>query len=65
MTILFLPAFFALTGLRTEIGLVSSWRDWGICLLIIVLATAGKFGGTLAAGRLVKLPRPSRRSSAS
>jgi Kef-type K+ transport system membrane component KefB len=56
VTILFLPAFFALTGLRTEIGLVSSWQDWGICLLIVVLATAGKFGGTFAAGRLMKIP---------
>jgi Kef-type K+ transport system membrane component KefB len=56
VTILFLPAFFALTGLRTEIGLVSSWQDWGVCLLIIALATAGKFGGTFAAARLVGLP---------
>ena len=56
VTILFLPAFFALTGLRTEIGLVASGRDWGICLLIIVLATAGKFGGTFVAGRLVGMP---------
>jgi Kef-type K+ transport system membrane component KefB len=56
VTILFLPAFFALTGLRTEIGLVSSWQDWGICLLVIGLATAGKFGGTFAAGRLMGMP---------
>ncbi len=56
VTILFLPAFFALTGLRTEIGLVSTWQDWGVCLLIIVLATAGKFGGTYVAGRLVGMP---------
>jgi Kef-type K+ transport system membrane component KefB len=56
VTILFLPAFFALTGLRTEIGLVASWQDWGMCLLVIALATAGKFGGTFAAARLVKLP---------
>jgi Kef-type K+ transport system membrane component KefB len=56
VTILFLPAFFALTGLRTEIGLVSSWQDWGMCLLIVALATAGKFGGTFAAARLMKMP---------
>jgi Kef-type K+ transport system membrane component KefB len=56
VTILFLPAFFALTGLRTEIGLVSSWQDWGMCLLIVALATAGKFGGTFAAARLVTMP---------
>ena len=52
VTILFLPAFFAVTGLRTEIGLLGSWTDWGICLLIIALATAGKFGGATVAGRL-------------
>ncbi len=51
--LIFLPAFFALTGLRTEVGLMSSASQWGICLAIIALATAGKFGGTLVAGRLV------------
>ena len=56
VTILFLPAFFALTGLRTEIGLVSSAADWAICLLIIVLATAGKFGGTVAAATTAGMP---------
>jgi K+:H+ antiporter len=56
VTILLLPAFFALTGLRTEIGLMGSAREWTICLLIILLATAGKFGGTLVAGRAVGMP---------
>ena len=57
VTILFLPAFFAVTGLRTEIGLLSTWADWGLCLLIIVLATAGKFGGTFVAARLTGMPK--------
>jgi len=57
VTILFLPAFFAVTGLRTEIGLLGSWRDWAICLAIIALATAGKFGGTLIAARLTGMPK--------
>jgi len=56
LTILFLPVFFALTGLRTEIGLMSSVSQWGICLVIIVLAIAGKFGGSFLAGRAVGLP---------
>jgi Kef-type K+ transport system membrane component KefB len=56
VTILFLPAFFALTGLRTEIGLVSSTQDWAICAAITVLAIAGKFGGTFIAGRIVGMP---------
>ncbi|HET7694974.1 MAG TPA: cation:proton antiporter [Vicinamibacterales bacterium] len=57
VTILFLPAFFAVTGLRTEIGLLASWQDWAICLSIVVLATAGKFGGTLLAARLTGMPQ--------
>ena len=48
--VMFLPAFFAFTGLRTEIGLVQGLDEWLMCLLIIAIATAGKFGGaTLAA----------------
>lgn len=43
--ILFLPAFFALTGLKTQIGLLSGWQDWSICAAIIGLAILGKFGG--------------------
>jgi Kef-type K+ transport system membrane component KefB len=53
--ILLLPAFFAYTGMRTEIGLVSGWQAWGFTALIIVVATLGKFGGTLAAARLTGL----------
>jgi len=56
LTILFLPVFFALTGLRTEIGLMSSASQWGICLAIIALAIIGKFGGSVLAGRAVGLP---------
>jgi Kef-type K+ transport system membrane component KefB len=53
VTMFLLPAFFALTGMRTEIALVSGWQNWAICLVIILLATAGKFGGTLVAARFV------------
>lgn len=55
VTILLLPAFFAFTGMRTEIGLVSGYEQWLLCGLIIFVATAGKFGGTLLAGRLTGL----------
>ncbi|MBY0497344.1 MAG: cation:proton antiporter [Cyanobacteria bacterium] len=50
--VMFLPAFFAFTGLRTQIGLIQSGEDWALCALIIVVATAGKFGGTAVAARL-------------
>jgi Kef-type K+ transport system membrane component KefB len=52
VTILLLPAFFAVTGMRTEIGLLSGAAEWLMCGLIIVVATAGKFGGTLVAARV-------------
>jgi Kef-type K+ transport system membrane component KefB len=52
VTVLLLPAFFAFTGMRTEIGLVSGFGAWLICGLIIFVATLGKFGGTLLAGRV-------------
>jgi Kef-type K+ transport system membrane component KefB len=55
VSVLLLPAFFALTGLRTEIGLVAGLENWIWCGLIIVVATLGKFGGTLAAARLTGL----------
>ena len=54
--VLLLPAFFALTGMRTQIGLVSDAHEWLICGLIIVVATAGKFGGTLLAARITRTP---------
>jgi len=55
VTILLLPAYFAFTGMRTEIGLVSGASDWLICGLVILVATAGKFGGTLVAARTTGL----------
>jgi Kef-type K+ transport system membrane component KefB len=51
VTVLLLPAFFALTGLRTEIGLLGTWESWLVCGGIILVATLGKFGGTFAAAR--------------
>jgi Kef-type K+ transport system membrane component KefB len=52
VTIVFLPAFFAFTGMRTQIGIVSSGEDWLLCGLIVVVATVGKFGGTFIAARM-------------
>lgn len=53
--VLFLPAFFAYTGMRTQIGLVHTADDWLLCALIIVVATAGKFGGTAIAAKVMGL----------
>lgn len=51
--VFFLPLFFAFTGLRTEIGLINSPALWGVCLLLITVAVAGKLGGCAIAARLV------------
>ncbi len=51
VVVLLLPAFFAYTGMRTQIGLVSGLENWLWCGLIIAVASAGKFGGSLIAAR--------------
>jgi len=56
VVILFVPIFFAFTGLRTQIGLLNGIGDWAICLAIIVVASLGKFGGGTIAARLTGLP---------
>ena len=51
VTTLLLPAFFALTGMRTQIGEIAGVEGWALCLLVVAVATAGKFGGTFVAAR--------------
>jgi Kef-type K+ transport system membrane component KefB len=51
VTVLLLPAFFAYTGMRTELGLLNDGSHWLTCLAIIFTATVGKFGGTCFAAR--------------
>jgi Kef-type K+ transport system membrane component KefB len=50
--VFFLPAFFAYTGMRTQISLVSGGSAWVWCALILATASAGKFGGSFVAARL-------------
>jgi Kef-type K+ transport system membrane component KefB len=51
VVVMLLPVFFAMTGLRTQIGLITG-DQWLTCGLIILVACAGKFGGTAIAARL-------------
>lgn len=53
--VLLLPLFFAFSGLRTQIGLVDTSSDWLVAGAIILLATAGKWGGSAVAARLTGL----------
>ncbi len=51
-TVVFLlPIFFAYIGLRTQIGLLDHPSLWFYTGLIILAATAGKFGGSALASR--------------
>jgi Kef-type K+ transport system membrane component KefB len=53
---LLLPLFFAFTGLHTNIGLLKGPAMWFYCGLIILVAAAGKLGGSMAAARLSGMP---------
>jgi Kef-type K+ transport system membrane component KefB len=51
VVILFLPAYFAFTGMRTQIGLLNGLELWLWCAAIILVASLGKFGGSMLAAR--------------
>jgi Kef-type K+ transport systems, membrane components len=50
--VLFLPIFFAFTGLRTSLGSIQGAEMWFYCLLITAVAVAGKLGGSAVAARI-------------
>ena len=52
---LLLPAFFAVTGLRTEVTLISGAAAWWAFAGILAVACAGKFGGSYVAARIAGL----------
>ena len=49
--VILLPLFFASTGLKTHLGLLNDSSAWLICGLIILVAVAGKVGGSLVAAK--------------
>ncbi|KAH6647647.1 Sodium/hydrogen exchanger family-domain-containing protein [Truncatella angustata] len=55
ITVLFLPLYFALSGLNTNLGLLNDGITWGYVIAIIVIAFAGKIGGGTLAARSMKL----------
>jgi len=50
-SVFLLPLFFALTGLRTQIGLLNDWPSWLLCAGLVAVAIAGKLGGSMLAAR--------------
>jgi Kef-type K+ transport system membrane component KefB len=51
--VFFLPAFFAYTGLRTDIGAIRGWAGVATLLLILAVAFVSKFGGAYVISRLI------------
>ncbi len=57
VTWMLLPCFFAITGMKTHFGMVQTSLDWMVVVLVIVVASAGKFFGTFWAARISGLGR--------
>ncbi len=53
--VLLLPIFFAFSGLRASIGLVQGAEGWSYFGLALLVACAGKFGGSAVAARVTGL----------
>lgn len=51
--VLLLPLFFVITGLKTQIGLLNDSSLWTTFGWILLVAVAGKFGGSTIAARVV------------
>lgn len=49
--VVLLPLFFVFTGLRMQISLLNDWNSWLLCGLIILIAIAGKLGGSMFMAR--------------
>jgi Kef-type K+ transport system membrane component KefB len=54
--VLLLPLYFAFTGLRTQIGLLSNAATWIDCIVIIAVAIFGKFTGCTVSAWLMGEP---------
>lgn len=53
--VVLLPLFFAFSGLRTNIGMVRG-NLWFYFLVVMAVAIAGKFGGSMLAARMAGIP---------
>ncbi|CAM9695138.1 unnamed protein product [Ectocarpus sp. 4 AP-2014] len=60
VSVLLLPLYFAVSGLKTDLTLLDSATLWGICALTISAACLGKIGGGSAVARFFGMtPRES------
>ncbi|KAG0280232.1 K(+)/H(+) antiporter [Linnemannia exigua] len=52
VSVIFLPIYFALSGLKTQIGLLDNGKTWGLVVLTTFVACFGKIVGCTGAARL-------------
>ncbi|KAI7821074.1 Sodium/hydrogen exchanger family-domain-containing protein [Gamsiella multidivaricata] len=52
VSVIFLPIYFALSGLKTQIGLLDNGRIWGLVILTTFVACFGKIVGCTSAARI-------------
>ncbi|PON68610.1 DNA-directed DNA polymerase [Parasponia andersonii] len=53
---LLLPLYFASSGLKTDVAKISGGKAWGLLVLVITTACAGKIIGTFVVAMMVKIP---------
>lgn len=53
---LLLPLYFAISGLRTNVGEIIRLHNWGMLIFVIFLAAAGKIVGTLIVTVINQMP---------
>ncbi|KAF3907160.1 hypothetical protein ABW21_db0206596 [Orbilia brochopaga] len=55
ITVLFLPLYFTLSGLKTNIGLLNSGIIWAYVIAVLVIAFVAKIAGGTLAAKIFKL----------
>lgn len=53
ITVLFIPIYFVLSGLSTNLGLLNHGTDWGYIIALCVIGWFGKFAGCGIVARLL------------
>ncbi|KAF9283825.1 K(+)/H(+) antiporter [Mortierella antarctica] len=52
VTVIFLPIYFALSGLKTQVGLLDNGKTWGLVILVTFVACFGKIVGCTSAAKI-------------
>ncbi|KAG0336491.1 K(+)/H(+) antiporter [Podila humilis] len=52
VSVIFLPIYFALSGLKTQVGLLDNGKTWGLVILVTFVACFGKIVGCTSAAKI-------------